>query len=229
MGTVFRKTATKPLPDGAQIITRKGQKLAQWHDRRGKRRTAPLTFSKSGDERIVVTASTYTAKYRDGSGIVREVATGCRDEAAARAVLSQLERRAELVKADVLTAAEDAVIDHQATPLENHVEAYITHLRAKGLNSTRIDNSRSRLHRISAEMSLSRLSDVSEPKLETWLLRRERDGMSAGARNGYREAWIGFGNWCVRTGRFLKNPLAKLPQGGRQGRLSSSTAGIAGR
>jgi hypothetical protein len=45
-------------------------------------------------------AATFTAKYRDGEGIVREVATGCRDEQAARSVLARLERRAELVKSD---------------------------------------------------------------------------------------------------------------------------------
>lgn len=28
MGTVYRKTATKPLPAGAKIITRKGEKMA---------------------------------------------------------------------------------------------------------------------------------------------------------------------------------------------------------
>lgn len=28
MGTVYRKTATKPLPAGAKIIVRKGQRLA---------------------------------------------------------------------------------------------------------------------------------------------------------------------------------------------------------
>ena len=29
MGTVYRKTATKPLPAGAKFIVRKGQRLAE--------------------------------------------------------------------------------------------------------------------------------------------------------------------------------------------------------
>jgi len=36
--------------------------------------------------------------------------------------------------------------------------------------------------------------------------------MSAGTRNGYREAWIGFANWCVKTSRLLSNPLSNLPK-----------------
>src|SRR5205814_1957279 len=43
MGSVYRKAVTKPLPGDAEIITRKGEKLARWRDTKGKTRTAPLT------------------------------------------------------------------------------------------------------------------------------------------------------------------------------------------
>src|SRR5262245_38945010 len=107
MGTVFRKTATKPLPPGAEVFTRKGERCARWKDRKGKTRTAPLTTGRDGQDRIVIVARTYLAKYRDGNGRVREVPTGCRDEQAAKAILADLERRAVRVKAKLLTAAED--------------------------------------------------------------------------------------------------------------------------
>ena len=81
MGTVYKETFTKPLPAGAKIIIRKGQRLAQWQDAKGKTRTAPLT---AAGDRIAVEAGTYTAKYRDGSGIVRKVTTGCRDKSGRR-------------------------------------------------------------------------------------------------------------------------------------------------
>ena len=71
MGSVFKKTATKPLPAGAKVIVRKGQRLAEWLDAKEKRRTAPVTVGKDGTDRIVITAKTYTAKYRDGSGWCR--------------------------------------------------------------------------------------------------------------------------------------------------------------
>jgi len=65
MGTVYRESFTKPLPAGAKIIVRKGQRFAEWKDAKGKTRTAPLTIGKDGTERILLTAATYTAKYRD--------------------------------------------------------------------------------------------------------------------------------------------------------------------
>jgi hypothetical protein len=70
------------VPAGAETIVRKGERLARWRVN-GKTRTAPLTTGRDGSERIVTEAATFTAKYRDGAGVVREVATGCRDETAA--------------------------------------------------------------------------------------------------------------------------------------------------
>src|SRR4051812_36581680 len=112
MGTVFKKTFTKPLPAGATIIVRKGERLGQWQDAKGKTRTTPVTVGQDGTDRILITAGTFTAKYRDGSGLVQEVTTGCRDEAAARSILTEMERRAEKVRGKILTAGEAAAIDH---------------------------------------------------------------------------------------------------------------------
>jgi hypothetical protein len=35
MGSVYRKAVTKPLPADAEIITRKGERLARWRDGKG--------------------------------------------------------------------------------------------------------------------------------------------------------------------------------------------------
>ncbi len=208
MGTVYRKTATKPLPAEAKLIVRKGQRLAEWLDAKERRRTAPVTTGKDGTDRVVITARTYTAKYRDGSGIVREVATGCRDETAARSVLGDLERRAEKVKGGILTADEAAAIDHQGTPLTEHVAAYVAHQTAKGLNPVRVKNSQNRLARLGSECGFRALRDLSAASLERWLVARQAEGMGAGTRNEYRQELVGFGNWCVRTRRLLMNPFS---------------------
>ncbi len=41
MGAVYKETYTKPLPAGAKIITRKGQRLVEYKDAKGKTRTVP--------------------------------------------------------------------------------------------------------------------------------------------------------------------------------------------
>ena len=41
---------------------------------------------------------------------------------------------------------------------------------------------------------------------------RQDEQMSAATRNGYREAYIGFGNWCRRSHRLTSNPFADVPR-----------------
>jgi integrase len=208
MGTVYKETFTKPLPAGARIIVRKGRRLAEWKDAKGKTRTVPLT---AAGDRIAVEAGTYTAKYRDGSAIVRKVATGCRDESAARSVLGDLERRAELVKAKVLTVSEDAIADHQHTPLAGHIAAYLDHQKAKGV-SRRLADVQRQLRRVAADCGFRRLADLSGTALEKWLTARRAEGMAAGTSNEYRGTWIAFANWCIRNRRLSSNPFADVPR-----------------
>ena len=40
MGSIRRKTFTKPLPEGAELFTRKGETFAKWRTAVGKMRTA---------------------------------------------------------------------------------------------------------------------------------------------------------------------------------------------
>ena len=47
MGTIYRKTVTRPLPADAKIIVRKDKRLAQWTTRSGKAKTAEL--NEAGD------------------------------------------------------------------------------------------------------------------------------------------------------------------------------------
>jgi integrase len=207
MGTVYKETFTKPLPAGARIIARKGQRLAQWQDAKGKTRMAPLT---AAGDRIAVEAGTYTAKYRDGSGIVRKVTTGCRDKTAAESVLADLERRAARVKGKILTAAEDRMIDHQDTPLADHLEAYLVHLKAKGDSDIHLADTRRLAKTIMGGCGFDRLADVCREVVESWLVQRAAEGMAARTRNSYLQAVRGLFNWCVETGRLAVNPLARV-------------------
>ena len=68
MGSVYRKTVTKKLPAATEIFTRKGQRFIRWADAKGKSRTAPITVGKQGEDRVVILAKTFTAKFRDGQG-----------------------------------------------------------------------------------------------------------------------------------------------------------------
>ena len=212
MGTVYRETYTKRLPTGAELFTKSGERFARWKPLKGKTRTAPVTAGQDGTNRIVVTSGTYVAKFRDGSGLVCKVSTGCRDEDAARSVLSKLERRAELVKGEVITTAEAATADHQRTPLADHFAAYCDYLQARQTSSVRIENMRSQFNRVVDECGFRRLSDLDGRPLVRWMNEQAAAEMGAATRNGYRETLIMFANWCVQNHRLTANPFKTVPK-----------------
>ncbi|MCL4192525.1 MAG: site-specific integrase [Thermoguttaceae bacterium] len=209
MGTVYKETFTKPLPPDARVIVRKGKRLAEWRDSKGKTRTAPLT---AAGDRITVQAGTYTARYRDGAGVLRKVATGCRDRTAAESVLADLEKRAERVRGGLLTPGEAVVMDHQGALSPAHVDAYLDAMVAAGRDRGHIDNLKRQLGRLVRECPFLTMRDWSRDRLEAWLARQTRLGMSARTRNSYQAAAVAFCNWCVGSGRMITNPFARMPK-----------------
>jgi len=217
MGTVYRETYTKPLPAQAEVFTRKGERFARWTDRAGRKCFGKVLPAPDGTDRVLVEARTYTAKYRDGTGRIRKVSTGCRDRDAALIVLAELERRAERVRCGSLTAAEDAALDHQATPLAEHIAAYLRHLagkRGKGGKPTvaqkHVANVRRQLRCIIAECGFARLHDLNRDAVERWVQAAVSTGCSARTVNAHLAAIVAFCNWCVAEGRLVVNPLTRL-------------------
>lgn len=212
MGMVFKKRYTMPIPPGAEIAERGGQRVARWRLRNGQLRSAEVVDCKDGKLRVRGQSRYFLARYRDGMGEVVDVPTRCKDEVAARAVLAQLERRAELVRAGVLTQAEGDASDHAGVPVSRHFDAYEKHLRVKGCDPRRIAMLRRRLERIARECGFSRLNKMSAASVEHWLVTQQDTGMGAATRNSYREAAVCFGNWCRRTRRLTHNPFADVPR-----------------
>jgi hypothetical protein len=204
MGAVYRKSVTKPLPVNSEIITRKGEKIARWRDRKGKTRTTILT---DAGDRIRIESATFYAKFRDGDGIVVEVPTGCRTEDAARQVLADLERKAERVRAGLITPAEARATEHLATPIAKHFDAYLHSLEAAGSVSMHRHNVLAYLKTLATECGFRRLGDLKREALERWLVSEARRGRSARSRNAHQIALAAFCNWAVQTGRLMTNPF----------------------
>ncbi len=163
MGTVYRKTITRPRPEGAETFTRtvkgadgakRSEVWARWKDSKGRTRTARIT----DNGRVSIEANTYTAKYRDGQGIVREISTGCRDKGAAQSMLSDLMKRAEKVRAGVVSAAEDGIADFRAMPLELHFAEYLTHLEVKGATAGQVESAERYLRDMAKECGFDTLA-----------------------------------------------------------------------
>jgi integrase len=212
MGMVYRKSYTMPVPRGAEILEHNGQRIARWRLRNGQVRSGEVVDCKDGKLRVRGQSRSYIARYRDGRGEVVEVATNCKDVVAARAVLASLERRAELVRAGVMTPAEHDAASHADVPLAKHLDAYERHLKVKGCDARRILMLRRRIERLARECRFNKLNRMSGGPVERWLVERADEGMAAATRNSYREALICFANWCRRTHRLTVSPVENVPR-----------------
>ena len=215
MATVFRKSYTQHLPQGAKIVQRKGKEMALWHDAKGRSHYDDVTVGKKGQYKIIRYTPTWTAQYRDADGQVVFESTGCRDEQAARHVLARLLQRVEHVKAGIITTQQYRVADHAERPLDQHVADYLEHLKAKTVRGRRVsikhrENVKRVLERVVGDCHFKRLGDITRDAMERWMNGREADGMGARTRNTYRSSIVAFCNWCLETDRVGSNPLAKL-------------------
>jgi len=209
MGSLRRKTWNKPLPDGAELFTRKGETFARWRDRNGKTKTAPVTTDADGSPQLVVTCRKWLAKYRRGDDLVVEVPTNCTDKAMAEQFLAELERQAERVRAGIATNAETKTVEHQQAAIAGHFADFLASRKAKG-RCSRPDETLSQLTRVAAACGFAKLADVTGQAFDRWLSAQAENGTGARTRNKYRSTWVAFCNWTVRTGRMLANPLATV-------------------
>jgi hypothetical protein len=93
--------------------------------------------------------------------VVRVVPTRCRDRQAAEGVLSDLEREADRLRAGVVTAPELAQAAHQRRPIQDHIDAYPTHLEAEGRGIKHVKARGAELNRLVCECGFVMLADLT--------------------------------------------------------------------
>ncbi len=211
MSTVYKKQFTMRLPEGAEVFTRGGAEWARWKDRTGKRREGRITTGKDGSRRVLCEAATWTAKYRDGARVVREVSTGCKDKGAALAFLGELEKRAEKVKGGIVSGTEAAAMDWAAALLTQHLADFRAHMEGRCLSGNHVKVTVRYLELLFDACGFKRISDLNRQKAECWLAGQVRTKtMGARVHNAYVEAACNFGNWILRQGRAVANPFNGL-------------------
>ncbi len=196
MATIFHKQYTKTIPPNAKIVTRNGKHYALWKVG-NKAHSAELTLDGT---KIKAVAAVWTAKYRDGDGIICEVSTGCTDKMAAMAVLNELVTTAQHVKAKIITSDQARISEHADTLLSEHIAAYIAHLKGRKVHPDRVNTTERRLKESSTDCGFRYLRDLNADKLQTWLSKQADDKkrkMSATVHNGYVQLWVSFGHWLT--------------------------------
>ena len=212
MASIFRRKTYKPVPAGATITERRGQRVASWTDTRGKKRKAAVRES-NGESSIIVQSKIWTAKYRTHDGRVLERSTGCRDEQSARAVLADWLGEQENLRAGIYSEKQLQTAEHLRKPIQEHIDAYLSNLDARSPNPEHRANVVRQLERIINDCGWRVLADIDATELTKWMVDQANE-MSGRTRNMYRGTWIAFCNWLKHpsVGRLPTNPLDGVPK-----------------
>jgi len=223
MAAVYKKKYPIPMPDGAEIITRRGKTMARWTNGKGQERTAELL----DDGRVQFVSDCWYIRYTDASGKMKRASSGCRDKQAAEKMLADVLAKVEKVKAGVLSHNEMTAAGHLDTPVGKHTKDYLRHLAAKTVRGRRVSaahvkNVREKLRRVIRECRFCTLKDIDRQEVQRWMEKtaqtpRDPDApdsepLAARTINMHRAAVVAFCNWCVSERRLIANPLAGLPK-----------------
>jgi integrase len=203
MASVFRRVKKMPLPEGARVIERKGEPVAEWRDANGKRRTAPLSKDGKG---IRVESATYTVQFMDEHGHPQRVATRCRDHAAAEQLGRELEKRAMQRREGLLDPAQERFAKAARAPIAEHAAAHIEHLRAAGNTPKHVGTVERHLRAIFKLAGIERLPELKSAAVLSAISalrnpppvegeKKQKQPASLATCNGHLRSVKGFSRW----------------------------------
>jgi integrase len=225
MGTIYKKTTTRPLPKQAKVSTKQrvatpkelreqpgrafvAESIATWTDRTGEKRSGVVVTAADGSLKVRTKSETYFAKYRDGRDIVREIPTGCRDKQAAKSKLAELQSTSEKIRGGVITSQDAETGKHAKRTVAEHIADYCDYLTQENKHSDRVKTTRKRLHEVADACDFRRLHDLNADKFIKWLSGELQKDRSLATINDYTGTLISFGYWL--TGKRVRNKKSSM-------------------
>jgi integrase len=159
-------------------------------------------------ERVRRKASKWYGQFVDGQGITRRLPLA-RDKAAARMMLNELVKRAELERAGIV----DPFRDHRRRPLATHLDAFEAALRDKGTSDEHARLVATRARKVVQGCGFAFIDDVSASRVQGFIADLGRSGLSVQTQNFYLGAVKQFCRWLVKDRRAAESRVAHLSGG----------------
>lgn len=207
MASIFRRTYKRPIPDGAEILTRKGQRIARWKDKRGRTKSAPLA---EDGKQIVLEYRQWYIEY-EGTGGRRIRVKGYTDREATEALARDKEKLAARIRQGCVTVD----MDRHSMEMGEAIAAWVDDLRRRGKSDGYVYNMKLLMTRMADACCWPTLGSIRSDSLVAWLAdlqagraslpcqkERSKRGrgektLSARSLNQYLETARTFVKWCM--------------------------------
>jgi integrase len=218
MASIFRRTYKRPIPDGAEIVTRKGAKYARWKDKRGRTKSAPLA---EDGKQIVLQYRQWYIEY-EGEGGRRVRVKGYTDREATEQLARDKVKLAERIQSGAVT------VDMNRLGMETSeaIAAWTADLVRRGKSAGYVYNIRLYVTRMAEACDWPTLGSIRSDSLIAWLA-----DLQSGARhisgqvktlapttlNLYLDSAQALIRWCMaqRPPWMPQNPLEGVAKCGK--------------
>jgi integrase len=188
MASVYRRTDKRPVPTGAEILTRKGKRFARYTDKRGRTRTYPI--DPDDPARMLVERRCWYIAYEDSNGKRCDV-KGYTDKEASEKMGRDLEKAAERRRSG-LEDAHDPTMPSRL--FDDALDAWLDDLRRRGKSKDYVYNMGLLVRRLAVGCGWKTLGSVRSDSLNAWLATQTH--LAARSSNQYAESARAFLNWC---------------------------------
>lgn len=204
MASIFKRTKTQPIPEGATIRNYRGKRYAEWIDGRGRQRREPL--NDAGDCVVIESRKWYIC-YTKASG-ERPVVAGTVDKAATERIAAKLEAQQSEYRYGSRDARAEKLGEHERAPLKRHLEAFEGFLEGRGVTAKHVDTTMSNIRSVVDACDFQTAADLDAAEVGGHIADRLKAGKSRSNANHIITAIKQFSRWLHRTGRTRTDTLA---------------------
>jgi integrase len=206
MAMVYKRTQRKPIPKGAELVERKGQRFATWTDSAGRHRARLTDDGKA----ILIERPGYEIQYFDENGQRRKESVRCGDRDTAERIAAEREKAVLFRQKGYTDAAQERLAAETRRPLGEHVDDYRAFLLAKGNTARHVAETLRSIRRVVELCGADRPGELTGPKVMKAVGGLREAGASHRTCNAYLVAVKGLTRWMWRHKRAADDPLCTL-------------------
>jgi len=208
MATIYKRTRKRPIPEGAEIITRKGERFAVWTEGKAhRRRRAPLT---PDGMFVVIESPGYEIQYFDHNGQRRKKSIRCNDRDAAQQLANDLEKRAMQRREGCIDPTQERFAQESRRSLTDHLKDFGDFLTAKQNTPKHVRTTCRHVRWVLDKCDAESVVDLKGPAVLGSIGDLRESGASLRTCNSHLTSIKSFSRWLWKHKRLADDPLCAL-------------------
>ena len=205
MATIYKRRRRKPIPEGAETISRSGKQFAVWTSR-GRRQRAPLSDDGGA---IIVEPDTYTVEWFDHEGKRRRKGTRIGDKDAAQRLANHLETQAAKRREGLIDASQERFAQEGRRTIGQHLTDYEAKMKAANREPKYVATTISYIRTIAEAAGFAAIGHITADGVNAYASHLQ-ERRSARTVQAHLTAIKGFTRWLAREGKLPADPVASV-------------------